>query len=170
MNAMKLVSACGIVAVFIFAGGVGLAQQPVTPSQTAAVSPILNTSRSGFFEVVEANNSGKTLILADPDNLTQRLAIRRVATVSANDVETAQVDFNQLGMPMIAIKLTALGRSKLADFTTQNVGKRLAIVVNDRVLSAPRVVEPITGGQVEVSGNFTFMEAQSLALAIKSGR
>jgi preprotein translocase subunit SecD len=168
MSMNRPVTTCGLVAIFVLGGGVGLAQPLAIPPQSAVASPNPNTARSGFFEVIEPTNSGKALMLTDPDNPSQRLALKRVAVVLANDIETAQADFNQLGLPMIAIKLTARGRTRLSNFTTGSIGRRLAIVIDDRILSAPTVVQPITGGHVELGGNFTFEEAQRLAAAIKS--
>ena len=58
---------------------------------------------------------------------------------------------------------------KFGRTTTDNVGKRLAIILDGKIISAPSINEPITGGSGVISGNFTFQEATDLALLLRSG-
>ena len=64
---------------------------------------------------------------------------------------------------------TRLRRKERAKATTTHVGKRLAIVLDNKVISAPSIREPITGGSGNITGNFSFQEATDLALLLRSG-
>ena len=62
-----------------------------------------------------------------------------------------------------------MGAQKFGRATSDNVGKRLAIVLDGNIISAPSINEPITGGNGMISGNFSFQEATDLALLLRSG-
>ena len=65
--------------------------------------------------------------------------------------------------PVVSFRFNARGQRRFAHATEENVGKPFAIVLDDKVLSAPVIREPITGGQGQISGNFTVQEASSVA-------
>ncbi|MBQ8934332.1 MAG: protein translocase subunit SecD [Lachnospiraceae bacterium] len=69
----------------------------------------------------------------------------------------------------VGVTFTAEGTKKFADATTANVGKQIAIIYDNEVVSAPVVNEPITGGQCSITGNFTQDEAYNLAQTIRLG-
>ncbi len=71
------------------------------------------------------------------------------------------------GEVSILIALTDEGTTKCAELTTEMVGKRLAITANNRILSAPVVQQPITGGSIQISGNITKHEAEHLIESCK---
>ena len=76
---------------------------------------------------------------------------------------------NQQNEPTVSFTLDRLGSQKFGRATTDNVGKRLAIVLDGKLISAPNINEPITSGNGMISGNFTFQEATDLALLLRSG-
>ena len=76
---------------------------------------------------------------------------------------------NQSNQPMVSFKLDRLGAQKFGRTTIENVGRRIAIVLDKKIISAPSIREPITGGSGTISGNFTFQEATDLALLLRSG-
>ena len=76
---------------------------------------------------------------------------------------------NQQNEPTVSFTLDRLGAQKFGRATTDNVGKRLAIVLDGKIVSAPNINEPITSGKGVISGNFTFQEATDLALLLRSG-
>ena len=76
---------------------------------------------------------------------------------------------NQNNEPTVSFTLDRLGAQKFGRATTDNVGKRLAIVLDGEIVSAPNINEPITSGNGMISGNFTFQEATDLALLLRSG-
>ena len=76
---------------------------------------------------------------------------------------------NQSNSPMVAFTLDRYGAQKFGKVTTNNVGKRLAIVLDNKIISAPVIREAITGGSGTISGNFSFQEVTDLALLLRSG-
>ena len=76
---------------------------------------------------------------------------------------------NQTNQPMVSFTLDRYGAQKFGKATTNNVGKRLAIVLDDKIISAPVIREAITGGSGTISGNFSFQEVTDLALLLRSG-
>ncbi len=70
---------------------------------------------------------------------------------------------------VIEFTLTDEGRTKFAEITTKNTGRQLAVVIDEKVRSAPNIREPITGGSAQISGSFTQQEAQDIALIMKEG-
>ncbi|MDT7800816.1 MAG: hypothetical protein QOI78_4249 [Actinomycetota bacterium] len=80
----------------------------------------------------------------------------------------AKVD-PQAGRPVIGIRFTAAGARTWADWTGGNVGKQVAMVLQSRVLTAPQIRSAITGGETQISGQFTLPEARQLAHDIAGG-
>jgi protein-export membrane protein SecD len=90
-----------------------------------------------------------------------------------SEVATAQMrldlDQNSPGAPGVSFTLTGRGGSMFADITGRNVNRRLAIVLDNRVQSAPNISERIPRGQGSITGSFTEVEAQNLAIVLRSG-
>ncbi len=91
--------------------------------------------------------------------------------LSGQTIKDARVDFDQtgFGQPRISLSLNADGTKIFGQLTQNNVGRQLAIVLDGEVLSAPNIREPILSGSAEISGLFTFEEANLLALSLRSG-
>lgn len=90
-----------------------------------------------------------------------------------SEVASAQMrldlDQERPGAPGVSFNLTGRGGSLFADITGANVGRRLAIVLDNRVQSAPNIIERIPRGQGSITGSFTEEEAQNLAIVLRSG-
>ena len=71
--------------------------------------------------------------------------------------------------PYVEVRLNRRGTDIFAALTSQNVGRNLAIVLDSTVYSAPVIKEPIPGGDVQITGNFSFEEAHNLAIVLRSG-
>ncbi len=100
----------------------------------------------------------------------ENLIISKKIIVSGDNLVDAQPRLdNQSNEPSVSFSLDRLGAQKFGKATTDNVGKRIAIVLDDKVISSPSVREPIPGGKGNISGNFTFQEATDLALLLRSG-
>lgn len=84
-------------------------------------------------------------------------------------LKAASVTTDQLGEPQVAIEFTPEGSEIFKDYTTRNVGKILAIVLDKQIISSPRINEPITDGQGVISGNFTIETANALAIQLRYG-
>lgn len=84
-------------------------------------------------------------------------------------LDTVAVGQSTLQGYSISFTLKTDASKAFADYTTANVGKTLAIVLDKMVISAPNIQEPITGGEGSISGNFTFESANTLAIQLRSG-
>ena len=94
---------------------------------------------------------------------------KRIVMSGENLIDAQPSIQNQQNEPGVSFSLDRLGAQKFGRTTTDNVGKRLAIVLDRKIISAPNINEPITSGNGIISGNFTFQEATDLALLLRSG-
>ena len=88
--------------------------------------------------------------------------------VSGDRLVDAQATF-QDGLPVVSFRFDTVGAKRFGDATSDNVGRLFAIVLDDTVISAPVIREPILGGSGVISGTFTVTEAQDLALLLRAG-
>jgi protein-export membrane protein SecD len=105
------------------------------------------------------------------DQPGQRLAVyRRVEVDGANltDARPGQ-DSSRGGGWVVNFTFDSIGARRFADVTTQNVGKRFAIVLDGKVISAPVIQTPITGGRGQISGNFSAQSANDLSVLLRAG-
>ena len=100
----------------------------------------------------------------------EEIVVNKKIIMSGENLIDAQprVD-NQSNNPMVSFTLDRYGAQKFGKVTTNNVGKRLAIVLDNKIISAPVIREAITGGSGTISGNFSFQEVTDLALLLRSG-
>lgn len=94
--------------------------------------------------------------------------IRRRVELSGENLVDSQPSF-QDNQPVVSFRFDTTGARKFAAITTENVGRPFAIVLDDAVISAPRINEPITGGSGIISGSFTVESANELALLLRAG-
>src|SRR3954471_17996214 len=98
------------------------------------------------------------------------IAVKRRVMVSGDQLTDASPQFDQDGRPDINIKFDTACARRFARTTQENVGKPFAIILDDKVLSAPNINEPILGGNAEISGSFTVQSAHDLAVSLASGK
>jgi preprotein translocase subunit SecD len=84
-------------------------------------------------------------------------------------LKRAQVQTDQFGKPEVTFELTTAGAKTFAQITEANVGKRLAVILDDKIMTMPVIRERIPGGQVRITGDFTMREAQDQALVLRAG-
>ena len=114
-----------------------------------------------------APNGTKFLPYMDaPDQL---IPVYSHVEVSGESLKDSQADFDQNNMPVVTTVFDAAGARKFARLTTDHVNERFAIVLDDMVLSAPTIREPIPGGRGQISGGFTLQGAKDLAVLLRSG-
>ncbi len=90
--------------------------------------------------------------------------------VTGKDLKDAQASPGTGGQgASVDLEFNAEGAQLFADATAKNVGRRLAIVIDEEVISAPTVNEPIPNGRAQITGGFTAEEAQNLAVLLRSG-
>jgi protein-export membrane protein SecD len=96
--------------------------------------------------------------------------IKKQVLVSGGDLTDAQPGFDQrTNEPIVSFKFNTSGARKFAQATSENVGQPFAIVLDGKVISAPVIREPITGGSGQISGNFTVQQANDLAILLRAG-
>jgi len=99
---------------------------------------------------------------------TQYYIVRRVPAVSGRDLRNARPTLDENNLPAVSFSLNQDGARKFGDFTQANVGRQLAIILDNRVFSAP-TIETRIAGEGRITGNFTSQEAQDLSLILRSG-
>ena len=110
------------------------------------------------------------VILEDAKNPAIKYALKAIPVLDGSTLTDARVAFSQdQNTPIINFSLNSQGARIFTDYTEKNVGKRLAIVLDNKVYSAPRINERIGGGSGQISGNFTPNEARDVAVALRSG-
>ncbi len=96
--------------------------------------------------------------------------VKKQVLVSGGELSDAQPGFDQrTGEPVVNFKFNSAGSRKFAQATAENVGQPFAIVLDNEVISAPVIREPIPGGQGQISGNFTVQSANDLAVLLRAG-
>jgi preprotein translocase subunit SecD len=98
------------------------------------------------------------------------MAVKRRVMVSGEQLTDAKQSYDQDGRPDISITFNSAGARRFARATQENVGKPFAIILDDKVLSAPNINEPILGGRASISGSFTVQSANDLAVSLASGK
>jgi preprotein translocase subunit SecD len=123
-----------------------------TPQAGAAPPP------AGSVRFPDSANPGISYIVDDAPLMT------------GEDLSDASTGFDQQSnIPVVNFKLTIGGARKFGDVTSKNVGKLFAIVLDDKVISAPVIREPILGGSGQISGTFTVETANDLAILLRAG-
>lgn len=124
-------------------------------------------------EVAQGRAPVGSEVLPYPDNPSgvPLIAVKRQVMVSGEELIDAQQTYDQqTNQPNITIRFNGSGGRKFGQVTSQNVNKPFAIILDNRVLSAPNINEPILGGSATISGNFTVETANALAIALRSGK
>jgi preprotein translocase subunit SecD len=103
------------------------------------------------------------------DRFAPYYVVKKRAVVSGDELTNASQSFDQNGQAAVAFSFNGSGARKFGDVTTRNHGKRFAIVLDKRVLSAPVINDPITGGSGIITGSFTVQSANELSLLLRSG-
>ena len=101
---------------------------------------------------------------------TGAVAVQRRVMVSGEQLVDAKQGFDQNGRAVVDITFNAAGARRFGRVTQENVNKPFAIILDDKVLSAPNINEPILGGRAQISGNFTVESANQLAISLASGK
>ncbi|HVL73882.1 MAG TPA: protein translocase subunit SecD [Beijerinckiaceae bacterium] len=100
----------------------------------------------------------------------ERVPVERRIIVGGEDLTDAQPAFDQrTNEPIVNFRFNVRGAQRFGQATTENVGRPLAIVLDNEVISAPRILQPITGGSGQISGRFTVEQANNLAILLRAG-
>ena len=99
----------------------------------------------------------------------QQLVVEKNISMKGSAISTARVAFDQLGSPYVSLTLKSEFADLFGEITANNVNRRMAIILDGKIQSAPNINEPIYGGLASISGNFTVNDARDLALILRSG-
>lgn len=112
--------------------------------------------------------AGTEVLLGFKDNLPYLVA--KDSTLEGGDISYAGPGFtSDTKEPIASFHFNGRGTRRFAHITAENVGKPFGIVLDDAVISAPVIREPITGGSGQIAGNFTLEEANSVAMLLRAG-
>jgi protein-export membrane protein SecD len=133
------------------------------------VKELLGKTAQLTFRLVSNDDEfgSEKLILSDTN---EELTVNKRVVISGDNLVDAQPKFDgESNQPIVIFTLDRLGSQKFGKITTENVGKRLAIILDNTVISAPQIREAITGGTGTISGGFSFQEVTDLSLLLRSG-
>lgn len=116
----------------------------------------------------EAQSYGSTILhySKEPD---RTILLQAIPILDGSMLTDARVAFDQANQAVINFTLNSQGAKIFGDFSGENVGNRMAIVLDNKVYSAPVIRERIGGGSGQISGGFTVEEASDIAIALRSG-
>ncbi len=102
---------------------------------------------------------------------TEELLLEKNAVLTGDMLVNATTEFSQqgFGMPYVSLEFNDKGADLFAELTGQNVGKRLAVVLDGEVYTAPVIREKIPSGRAQITGNFSVEEAKDIALVLRAG-
>ena len=136
------------------------------------IKKLLGKTANLSFRIVtdadQVDDFGSELLFFE-DGVT-KLNVNKRVVMSGDNLDNAIPSFNnQNNETIVSFSLDRVGAKRFARITTNNVGKRLAIILDNKIVSAPQIREPILGGNGQISGNFTFQSATDLAVLLRSG-
>jgi preprotein translocase subunit SecD len=162
-----------------------LVQLPGVKDPKRAIDLIGKTARLEFKLVDEENSLEEALKGNVPagSEILQEVAVDRKtgrktnvpyllkkrAPLTGESITDARVELEQMGEPYVALAFDSRGARVFERITGDNVGKRLAIVLDDKVYSAPVIRDKISGGKAQITGAFTMDDAKDLAIVLRAG-
>jgi protein-export membrane protein SecD len=149
-------------------------------SDTAQLKEILGqTARMTFHlecaegSIVEAEQAGPPPgcdIVESADGAEPPMLVETRALLSGDDLADAQPAFDQqTNQPIVTFRFNTRGATVFADVTQQNVGRRFAVILDEKYITAPVIRTPILGGSGQIEGNFTVESAQNLSVLLRAG-
>jgi preprotein translocase subunit SecD len=125
-----------------------------------AINTIGQTAQLEFYETKSATPSSEADF--SPTGLTGK------------ELKISQVQFNSgsgqnVGQPVVSLEFNAEGTKKFSEITARNIGKPVAILLDNRIVTAPTVQNAITDGRAIISGNFTVADAKNLVIQLNAG-
>jgi preprotein translocase subunit SecD len=151
----------------------------MTAEQTTALKATLTESGVLTFNLVDetanpleyevgVERNGR-IALPDESQNDAPVVIMTDSIISGSDLSGANQSFDQSNQPSIAFQLHGPGAQRFGKATSENVNRRFAIVLDNKIVSAPNIRSPITGGSGTIEGGFTVERAEQMALVLRSG-
>ena len=155
-RAKEIIRSTALLELKIVEGGPASTEQELLASYGGTAPPDM--------EVVTGLNEG-----LPGDRPTQAFyLVRQAPAVTGRDLRNARAQIDQNGAPAVGFSLNSEGAAKFGRVTAENIGRQLAIVLDNRVESAP-VIESRISGEGQINGSFTTQEAADLSLVLRSG-
>lgn len=140
------------------------------------VKQLLGRTAKLSFHLVNMNvgesntrETGGDMILPMAEEPGRTLAVERRAIITGDMLVTASYAQDQNGQPAVSFRFNPLGTKKFCELSQANVNRLFAIVLDNVIISAPVIREPICGGSGQISGTFTLKEANDLGLLLRAG-
>lgn len=139
-------------------------------NQTAKLTFRMVDMTMSATDALNARPPATSEILYSTDDPAVPYLIEKRVVVSGENLVDAQASFNQqTNEPVVSFRFDSRGAQKFAQATQQNVGRPFAIILDNQVISAPVIREPIVGGSGQISGNFSVEGANDLAVLLRAG-
>ncbi|MDB5660671.1 MAG: secD [Cypionkella sp.] len=116
-----------------------------------------------------ADPGPRNSLLASSDEKDVYYIVADEPVVSGEELTDAQPSFDQNSRPAVSFKFNVSGARKFGEYTSANIGQPFAIVLDDKVISAPTIQSAIQGGSGIITGNFTLEESTNLAVLLRAG-
>ncbi len=139
---------------------------------TGKLKEILGTTAKLEFRLVAnpGEDPSEVEMLEQTDQPGVKLPVEKRVMVQGEDLTDAQPGFDSRTQePVVNFRFNIRGGQRFGEVTSENVGRPFAIVLDGKVISAPRILGPITGGSGQISGHFTVESANNLAILLRAG-
>ena len=137
---------------------------------TTKLKDLLGATAKLTFQLVADAGEPPDDVETLPQQQGGTLPVEKRVMVSGEDLVDAQPGFNsRSGEPDVNFRFNLRGGQRFGQVTSDNVGRPFAIVLDGKVISAPRILGPITGGSGQITGNFTVEQADNLAVLLRAG-
>ena len=152
-----------------------LVQVPGVGSANEIIALLGTTAQLTFNPVVgrttdaEASPGTGNVLYPSLDDDGLFYILERRPVVTGEDLENAQLDFDENGRPAVAFRFNTSAARTFGNYTLENIGNPFAIVLDEEVISAPTIQSHIPGGSGIITGNFTVEEATNLAVLLRAG-
>lgn len=152
-----------------------LIQVPGLGSAEELKSLIGTTAKLTFHPVVRitsdksANPGPRNILVQDLDDPNQYYILEQSPVVTGDELVDSQPSFDQNGRPAVNFRFDATGGRKFGQYTADNIGSPFAIVLDNKVISAPVIQSHIAGGSGIITGNFTVESSTELAVLLRAG-
>ncbi len=135
--------------------------------KTAKMSFHFEDTETTLADARSGNMPSSSFMLMSADG--GQLVLERDIVVGGDRLIDAGTTFQEGGSPAVTFRFDTLGARKFAKATSQNIDRRLAIVLDGMIISAPTIQSPITGGNGIITGQFTTAQAAELAMLLRAG-
>lgn len=126
------------------------------------------TAKLTFHLVDDGSGGADSRMVPLREDPTQKIPVKRRAIMTGDMLVDARPAF-QDGRPIVSFRLNSIGAQRFCDVTRNNVEKPFAVVLDNEVITAPNINEPICGGNAQISGRFTVQETSDLSLLLRAG-